>query len=739
MPVLLIFLISLPTLSFACAGFYYGTYYIERSFNILHKNLVGNEFRRVTNSQYISFYNDKSYKQSETTKKINIDEWAKYLNQSKEYVDKVIYQGESDPSLTAEMQDYLSFIRQAEPLVNTDLSWNKSEKEIALESTVLEKEAEARLQQNIPDFLKLRYLFGAMRLAHYSQQFDVEKTLYDSYYPKLAKVDSEVQFWIASLLAGMHKQQGKAALAAYEFAQLFKQSPTKRYTAYVNFSVNSDADWQALMSMCKDENEQALMYFIRALKPKANSLQELKRIYELAPNSVWLDALLSRELEYVQFAKQIKESRPGSWYDYSLDINKQLLISDTDEFSTAETQKLTEQKIKRRNDYIDELKQIVQKIRTEGKHKDLFLADFAEVYLRLLSQKPTNLQDVGQLQIKYKDDPRLAYLDSLKLFVYLETISTINPTIESEISTYLKRIQKQADEELTFDDIIAYTYIKLEPLYQQKASPFKHYISKVRGVFNPDNITVAEIKDLQKLISKPETNFLEKQMLINNNYDDFTQNNNLDEIIIKRYLAEGKFNEANKLAAPLNSKITTRYNPFNNVLSGNNRDKAKQLSLKTVTETLFKINHSIEKNPQDANSHYLLANAFYNMSWFGNSPNLTRYHRSTSNWEYGNINFDKAKEHYQLAYQYADNDELKTKALYGLAKIEFNEKYMEEDKENPIYSEYEFEGGQIKASVAKLRARNFGKYFKQLQQYKNTNYFKDVIEQCAIYKSHESW
>lgn len=734
--VFVVFLISFPTLIFACASFDYGTYYVERGYNILHKDIVGNEFRRVTNSAYIAFYNEKEYDQNEQTKKINLAEWADFLGLSSEQAEKIIYDGEDAAQLDNTMQDYLEFVRQVEPLVDYEHQWEREEqpKSISAYNAGITL-AESALEQNIPDFLKLRYLFGAMRLAHYSQQYDKELALYKQYYEPLSKLNSEVQYWIAALKAGMEKHQGKKAQAAYHFAKVFQKSNTKRYSAYVDFSITNDADWQELMALCKDNNEKALMYFIRALKPKSNSLQELKQIYTLAPNSVWLDALLARELEYVQFAKQTRPNLPSSAWFFSPDINTTLLIEDVDQYGSEKDQKITAQKVKRRSLYIQNLMEIVQQIRTEGKHHDLFVADLASVYLKLLSKQPVSLWDVGQLQIKYADDNRLAYLTPLKLFVYLENIPTINSTIESQISIYLAQIKKLADGGINFEDTLAYTYIKLEPHYAETKAAYKHYISKVRGVFNPDNILVFEIRDLKKLQNKKDKNFLEQQMAnapASQDYTDIGQN--LDEIIAVKYLSAGMFSEANKLLQNTTLNEETKYNPFNNSLSGNNRTKSRGMTMQAFTQKLLKLKAEIKNNPQNANSHYLIANALYNMTWFGNSPRLVTFFRSTSSWQGGMIDFSKAKKHYELALQYATDDELKAKALYALAKIEFNEKYMEEDKAKGL-SYYDFSEANLKPTVEKLKARHFGKYFKDIQQYKDTHYYKDVIQQCAIYQS----
>jgi hypothetical protein len=641
--------------------------------------------------------------------------------------------------LNQDTLDYLSFVHGAEPLVDYDNQYGRAENStLASQYKQALQTAEYGIAQAKAPFLKLRYLFSAMRLAHYSKQYTEEARLYKQYAASLQKekVDSEVWQWIYALKAGMDKQQGKRVEAAYQFAKLFATSKTKRYSAYVDFSIKSDQEWQALMDLCKDNDEKALMHFLRALTPKANSLQELQQIYALAPNSVWLDALLSRELEYVQFAKQETNSR--SQYSTSIaDINKTMLIDDVERYGTADLKKLKKQLNTRRSEYINNFSKIVDKIRSEDKHKDLFFADFSHVYLQLLMQQPITLADVGQLQTRYANDPRSAYIEPLKLFVYLEKIPTVNDKVESEISIYLQNIQKQSQNGVNFRDILAYTYIKLSPLYAQQKAAFKHYIAIQRGEFDPDTLRVFEIRDLQALSNKGNKNFLEQQMLASTNIF-LSEGHNVDEIIAKKYLSAGLFAQASKALQQAPEKVENKYNLFNNSLSGNNRNGRSTESTKTLAKKLAQLSAEIKVNPSDANAHYLLGNASYNMTWFGNSPMLSRYHRSSYTWKRGEINLDKAKQYYQSALEQSKDKELQAKILYGLSKIEFAEKYMQADQKGNGFNQYSFEKLERKASINKLKSEDFGQYFSKLYQYKDTQYYRDVIQQCNIYNS-RSW
>ena len=350
-------------------------------------------------------------------------------------------------------------------------------------------------------------------------------------------------------------------------------------------------------------------------------------------------------------------------------------------------------------------------------------------------QKPLKLAEVGQLQTRYADDTRIVYVEALKLFVYLENITTINAKIESEISIYLKNIQKHAAGSVNLQDILSYTYLKLRPLYAaQKDIAFKQYITRHGGGLDPDTIKVFEIRALDALLNKQNKSFLEQQMLVSAQEFIATEHS-LETMMAKKYLSAGLFAQASKALQHSPAKIDTHYNLFNNSLAGNNRNKLAQNSTQTVVKKLLQLHTEIKANPNDANAHYLLGNAFYNMSWFGNSPMLVRYYRSSHTWKQGEIDLSKAKQHYQAALDNSNNKELKAKILYGLAKIEFAEKYMQADKKGNGFNQYSFEKLERKASIDKLKAEDFGQYFHRLSQFKDTNYYRDVIQQCNIYNS----
>ena len=736
--ILCICLSSLPLTLNAGGGEYYSSFYKDNGFNILYDGLLNETRIARTSSQSPSVYNGVQYEQHDAKKTYNLLVWQRFLRKTTDEIEAIVYRGELSADLPIEVSDYLHFVQLQQPLVNPDDVWNeipaeraqrKQQQHNAVNQAIAA--AEEKLKTVKTPFIRQRYVFLMIRLAHYSAQYDQALQLYARYTSDIDKLQNEVAQWIYSLRAGALQHIGKFAESAYAFAKVFSRTRSLKMSSHLDFRIKTDAQWDALMTLCKNNDEKALMHYMRALKSNANSLQELQQVYQLAPNSSWVNALLFRELEFVQFA------RGGNGK-----LQTKILIDDVDRYAWSEKNQATPQKIARRTDYLNKLSQIVATIKTDNKRRDLFLVDYATLYLRLLSQQPITIADVTDFQQKYAYTTRTQYTTGLAYFVYLENLKSIDANSEQTISTYLEKIQPKTKKEAwEVDDVMDYTYNKLAPLYVKSKQKGKAYIAQHNGYIDPDEILVGQLRELNSLAQQENPHFLIKQMtralrdLLTG--DEYTKGRPIEEMIARKYLAAGLFEQAKEKLDTLPQDTLlekTAYNPFTTSKSGNNRIKSTQKTLLGFTETMLTLQQQIATTPDDANAHFLLATAYYNMTWFGNSPMIVRYNRSTYQWNKGEIDLSKAKKHYELALQYATDKELTAKTLYALAKIEEKELGIALDTDNRgrwpnDYNEYDY------MSAAKFKkAQGFGKYFKKIDAYKDTKYFKEVIQQCADYQ-----
>lgn len=731
-------LLLLPGQVLAGGGDYYSPFYVDKSFNILPPALTKQRLYKRT-SHFSGSYGAEEYGEVAERRAFNIKLWSDFLQRSPADTRPIVYEGKFPDDLDPEVKAYLTAAQAQQALVT------QPQKDPQPYNEAIAK-LQAALAQTDSDFLRQRYVYLIIRLAHYSKQYDRVEQLYAEYAKQRQQPAAEISLWIDALYAGALQRNGERAQAVYRFAQLFKHSQTRRLEARINFVIKTDAEWQALLALCQDDDEKALMYFIRSLKNKANSLQELRTIYQLAPNSPWVDEALVRELEYVQFGKDYQPMPGGSRWQAVTTVDREHLITDSNV-----KPKLAEQAKQRRTIYLTELDEIITQIRSDKQREDLFLSDFAVLYLKLLRQQPVTVAEVQALQAAYTDKARTKATKALEYFVYLENLQAIDNAAEEKISAYLAQLLPLYKGEGNYSNdrsnfktnILDYTYIKLEPLYlQQKADwqPAKTYAAKNRGTVVLDNMLVVELRDFQRLLAEDNS---QHNLLLQYMLKDMRQTSadySLDEAMARKYLAadlpEKALTALSKAPKPPAGKIwRTDYNPFNTALSGNNRKRGTGKTLQQVMETLLTLQKQVAANPRDAQAYYLLGTLYYNMSWFGNSPLLLRYYRQTTNWAEGQIDLDKAADYYRLALKHSDDRNLSAKVLYALAKIEQAELYTKgADKAKSSYDYLPARSRNYKAAVLQQKAQGLGQYFTKLKAYENTDYFREVISQCADYR-----
>lgn len=769
----LFWIVSLASVLFSTAVFSCGWseteyFYYSKSLDILYGELVPQHFVR-RRSYFPGSYNSDEYDEAQVTETYNLQAWGNYLKVAAEDARAIVYERDADKlaSQPEAVKTYLGIVAKQEPVANQgDPRWLSKEEQQQQkeESEKLGKEVIGAIKQQLGSekdgFLRQRYAYLLIRLLHYTGQYPQVLSEYTRLAPDIQQPDKEVAIWTGLLYAGALQRMGKRAEAAYQFATIFPQTDTKKLQAQLNFSIKTDAEWSALMALCKSGDEKALMHFVRALRVNANSLEELKSIYALAPDSGWFDAMLFRELEFAQFADSVPGNEADPWLQASRGINRNVLIDDLGAYEEAKTAEAKQKLRERRSQYLTQLSQLVEQVRQDKKRKDMFLSDYAALYLKLLSAQPVVVADVRGFLSAYPNDPRLPYAKPLEHLVYLESLGGIDAASElvmadnmSAVEALEKPLNKEGgDDEYTSPykrrtlDIMTYTYAKLEPLYATAKQPGKAYLARRRGNVSLDGIKVDEIRELQALQAKPAPNRLEQKMAadfakafgeIDYDTGKFALNTDASELIARKYLAAGSLDKAKTAAEEASDKLfKTTYNPFTTGRSGNNRVKSKALTLLQVIDTMQSLESKASSNPTDAQNLFLLGTAYYNMTWFGNSPLLPRTERSTMSWKNGETDLGKARKYYELALQHATDRELQAKTLYALAKIEQDEFYMQQEKKGVSLEDYwSHSRSKPYAKVVQLARKNgFGTYFKQIRAYEDTRYFKDVIKQCADYR-----
>jgi hypothetical protein len=146
---------------------------------------------------------------------------------------------------------------------------------------------------------------------------------------------------------------------------------------------------------------------------------------------------------------------------------------------------------------------------------------------------------------------------------------------------------------------------------------------------------------------------------------------------------------------------------------------------------LQEMEKNISQNSDVYSNAVLVGNAFYNMSHYGNSrvfyegaiigSDMCCVGSLDSAFVNMLTNMKLSEKYYQIALSAATTDEQKAKVTYLLAKCERNDHY-----------NTSVPGGPWDEPSVYFAAD----HFKQLKQFSNTQYYKEVIKECGYFKSY---
>ncbi|MBC8111754.1 MAG: hypothetical protein H7Y04_11900, partial [Verrucomicrobia bacterium] len=204
--------------------------------------------------------------------------------------------------------DYLIFAKTCEPFAVQGNEWNTENVPQTANPQMLKlaTQAEQKYGSVTNVFLKMRYAYQAVRMAHYAGVNARAIALYDKLVQPLI-TESVAKYWALGHKAGaIRRQKSNNALAAYLFSLVFDKSESKRINAFYSFRIHTDAEWKQAMALCKNTREKTTLYFMRAIQPNNLMLEEMKNIYALDPSSEYLDVLLVREMNKYEISKGTK-------------------------------------------------------------------------------------------------------------------------------------------------------------------------------------------------------------------------------------------------------------------------------------------------------------------------------------------------------------------------------------------------------------------------------------------------
>lgn len=617
----------------------------------------------------------------------------------------------------SETVEYLTFAKRCEPHVTQgEDPWNIPKRNIFYMQQLID-EGLPLFQKTQSHYIRLRYAYQIIRLAHYRKDYAQVLALYDRLMPQVDNDPSIIEDWIEGHRAGALMSLGRNVEASYIFSKIFENCPSKAESAFRSFKINTDEEWEACLRLCQSDRERATLYVLRAQALDSKALSEMTRIYELDPSNRHLDILLTNEIY------KLEKDLLGLSFNDERAYNRRL------GYPRANAGR-----------YAIGLHEFMIRVLKEKKVDRVPFWQIAIGYLETLMgnfyDAKASFEEAAQM---LKGSKLKLLKDQLAVFEMVRDISSFqqaNDSIELKVDEI-----RESDLYAKYRDFPDFLSDKMAVLYGQSNSPGKAFLSNYRFRDLKANPQLVVIDDLLMICRKPKRTSLETALITKSGGATIEK----DLLDLKATLLFGQYRlgEALEVYKELDRNEWDNYglfNPFVERFKDCVRcplpDTSNTYNKGELLERIINLELLTRTDPNNSALYYFnLGLAFYNMSYFsydwealdnfrsGSSMNVAKLRDgdnivSHPNYPAGNQEFfdcSRALYYFDRARQLTQDKEIAAKATYWAAKCERNAWY---------------------ANRAR-GARNQYEYFSILKnEYNNTDYYKRVVRECKTFQAY---
>lgn len=650
-----------------------------------------------------------------------------------------------------EVPEYLLFAKECEPHVVKNDSWEEIIRDSSA-MTVLIQQGEEKYSSCSDKFLKERYAYQIIRLAHYSKQYEKAISLYEKYF-----VDNDktlIQNWALSHKAGCLRKLNRVAEANYIFSKLFDTCPSRSMVGTASFVFLNDSLLEKTLQLCRSDHEKTAVYTIASYKA-AVDLESLEHIYELEPKSKFLELLLSREISRME-----REVLPAK-YSGSFNIYFEM---DSIRYTYYDP------------DYNRSVFRLVSNIANNNNCMHPYLWHFAAAYMASLVREE-NLADAHFIEAKRlcpKED--LNIINRIKIVELISKISRIRKidhNIEYDLLEDMKWLT-QNDNLVPLHSKEAYIYIMylLANKYYAQGDFIKAHLcigtkdfpGNYNNIYSPFSYDIHS--DYYKQPVDELLNYIQgKYFHFNENFEDFLirnyilDENDLREIEGTQYLSQYRYKDAEAKFKEISNYYWTEKLPFtkNHMYFGTNTlpadpfeihindchdcdyqaDKKSTYNKLTFAQRMIELENLAQTDKQNsAQCYFLLGNAYYNMTYYGNNWSSVSYYRNIVPRWYGKwdknsaepsclYDCSKAQELYLMAMSVTKDKEFAARCSFMAAKCEQNKFYNEAYDWNKLHKDPD------EFRKEKLKFRNFFRIL--VEKYSDTKFYKEALAECKYF------
>ncbi len=664
--------------------------------------------------------------------------------------------------------DYLLYAKACEPYVLASDAWEDEQKDTGTMQSLIEegREAFAKCQS---DYLRLRYLYQLMRLAHYMGDARQALQLYEELIPSILLPEivvgddySVIYFWIQELRGGALQALGQRAKAAQLFAFCFLNRPECRASSFASFQLLKDEEWEQALALCTSDEERATLYAMRAQEPNSRALEEMQAIYQLKKCPDYLEVLLLKEI------KELEQELLVRFYPY-----RKKLLKGRFRQSRPHPDVMS---------YLLDLRAFVHQVGKSSMALHPELWQIGEAYLFLLAGDYYETQKMLEGLRPQVSEPALArQLELLSVFATINSFDVSKlPTKPHLRREAISQIEAQAYELLTLHPLLtenprlrqrnalrALLLDQMARFYEETNHPgLKFRCLYPKLLFLKLNPQQPIIEDLLNVIQEARKQELGQDSLSFRFRKALTRDTsgqnlapllyNLQGIISLQKFQLARAMEYFKQIPPAMYDDFGRSTPFlatyvdgdtSTYIEKPEADSTDWYNRYDFTQRLLSLGYEIDANIDTlASKYYELGVGLYNTTFFGHAWILRDEYRDLNNWNrlhpdslypypgapYGNIEmmnvrrpllyFKKA----MLDAQFNNDLELTAKAAYMAAKCEQVLYY--QSKEFP---------GIPKGNVIPPVPDAYRTYFEKLRtELSETAFYTDLIYECIYFRNY---
>lgn len=747
---LLIF--SLSTLSvggvvWACADYGYSDDYSSFS----PEAFVAKEYTPFFYSDFSTYYTkDYSFKDDNTNTRYNdqiVKEWYDYFGQQLSKTDlqylllkasakgiDSVYQNfkgkinvlpDSMPQLKKQKLDkklvnsffeYLSLAKSAEEFsANYQEYYGWDEKPNYTAPKSMEVSLLTAFQKTKDTFVKQRLWFQLVRYYYFLERSTGVKPIKDSQLIKAFDMYKDtfpknmIYYRTLGYVAGRHYLAKDYATSNYLFSLCYNYSSEMKIPAKWAFHPNEEADWKQALAMTKTKEEKITLWHLLGIY--FDTERAIPEIVALDPKSEKLDLLLSRVVNITE------TSRSGYWGGK--------------EDSTKTLRKNTA---------------LVSGIALKNNTSKPYFWNLAAGYLNFMSKnyaQAAKFYQAAKTQLPKDNQLIMAQYKILDWGLYIRQLKKIDAKAEAKMVEPLNWFARLKEGKDTIPDLRFYQSLNesleiISSLYKKQGDPLKANIFRNYNEFYSNN---QQIESLKALMQKGNQTAFEKAMLQYYPYK-------LEDLYFFQATAlvyQEKLDEAIALLAKTKEQSNVLLgNPFNMRLNDchdcdHQMAQSKKFTSMSMLKMMKNLKEEITAGKNVYNNAYLLANAYYNITHYGNARTFYESQLTDSYSSYAAgipapfrrmfLSGKIAEKYYLIAREATKSKEQKARCTFMASKCERNESYN---------SSYELPENQGKGSWSiNTNEVYFGRYFAVLkQQYADTRFYQEALSECGYFNKY---